>query len=167
MVGKNKNALVVTIACGLLVAGALIGLWQLDRPLAGGEGVAIEVPGDDTLAGTYYPGAIDRGVLLLEGFGSDQTAMRPLASQYAAAGYHVLTFDFSGHGRSPGGLDFDNAATDRMAKQVLAADAVLRNLSGLPADRIMYLGHSLGARVGLQASAMSGIPPKTLVLMGT
>jgi dienelactone hydrolase len=79
----------------------------------------------------------------------------------------VLSFDFSGHGRSSGGLDFDNAATDRMAKQVIAADARLKELSSLSSNQITFLGHSLGARVALQAATMMDSPPKSLILLGT
>jgi alpha-beta hydrolase superfamily lysophospholipase len=65
--------------------------------------------------GYYYPGEIEAGVLLLEGFGSDQVNMRSAASEFAQAGYHIFTFDFSGHGRSPGTLGYDNAETLRLA----------------------------------------------------
>lgn len=164
---KIRFSWVVFAAGCLLVVGALVGLWFLDRPLVDGEKIEIRIPEDDTLTGTYYPGTINRGVLLLEGFGSDQTAMRLIAAQFVKRGYHALTFDFSGHGRSPGGLDFDNAATNRLAIQTLAADATLRTLSGLTVDQIVYLGHSLGARVGLQASTLTGTPPSALILLGT
>ncbi|MBN2044810.1 MAG: alpha/beta fold hydrolase [Anaerolineales bacterium] len=159
----NKIGLILGI---LMVAGALMGLSSLDDALANGKQVEIPVLGDDTLIGTYYPGNLERGLLLLEGFGSDQTSLRPIAAEYAGRGYHVLSFDFSGHGRSPGGLDFDNAATDRMAKQVLAADTRLQELSGLASGQIIHLGHSLGARVALQAATMTDSPPESLILLG-
>jgi pimeloyl-ACP methyl ester carboxylesterase len=164
-----KNTLMkIGLVLGILmVAGGLLGLSRLDDALSNGVQVEITVPGDDTLIGTYYPGDLEQGILLLEGFGSDQTALRPIASEFSAYGYHVFSFDFSGHGRSPGGLDFDNASTDRMAKQVLAADAKLRELSALVTDQITHLGHSLGARVALQAATMTDSPPKTLILLGT
>lgn len=151
----------------LMIFGSFYGIVQQERLLPASVPIEIEVPGDDTLAGTYFPGHTNRGLLLLEGFGSDQIALRPIAANFADLGYHILSFDFSGHGRSPGGLDFGNASTDRMAKQVLAADAALRELSGLPPEQITYLGHSLGARVGLQAATMTNTPPETLILLGT
>lgn len=151
----------------LLIAAALIGLWKIDQPLADRQPTTFQVTGDDSLVGYYYPGEIPTGVILLEGFGSDQTSLTPIAREYAAIGAHVLTFDFSGHGRSPGGLDFDNASTDRMAKQVLAATAHFQDISGLEIDQIYFLGHSLGARVGLQAATMMDEPPAGLVLLGT
>lgn len=158
---------IATLAGGVVVVAALIHLVTFDQPLAEGVLVEIDVPGDDTLAGTYYPGEKSYGVLLMAGFGSDQTAMRPLASEFVKSGLHVLSFDFSGHGRSPGGLDFDNASTGRLAGQVLAAEAKFRQLTGLSAGQIIFLGHSMGARVSLQASTMLETPPMVLLLLGT
>lgn len=60
-------------------------------------------------------------MILLEGFGSDQMTMTSLASEFARSGWHVFTFDFSGHGRSPSTLTFDNAQTELLANQALSA----------------------------------------------
>lgn len=109
---------------------------------------------DDELVGRYYPGWLDIGVILLEGFGSDQETMQSALTEFAQMGFSVFTFDFSGHGRSPGTLGYDNAQTPRLAEQVLAAKEEFKRLSGLPDERIVLLGHSLGARVALQAAAM-------------
>lgn len=155
------------MAGGLLLAvGSLFGLYLGDRPLWGGEALAIEVGGDETLAGTYHEGWLDAGVLLLSGFGSDQVTMRSAASEYARNGWHVLTFDFAGHNRSPGGLGFDNAETDRLARQTLAAKSLLLDRAGLTSDQLVFLGHSLGARVALQAATLDSAPPAGLVLLG-
>lgn len=121
----------------------------------------------DQLLGTYTPGTHAFGVILLEGFGSDQIALRPAASIFRKTGAHIFSFDFSGHGRSPGGLGFDNAATDRLANQVIAAKETFKSLSGLDEDQMLYFGHSLGARVALQAAALDSTPPAALVLLGT
>ena len=43
----------------------------------------------------------------------------------------------------------------------------LKDLSGLSSDQITHLGHSLGARVALQAATMTNTPPNTLILLGT
>jgi hypothetical protein len=93
--------------------------------------------------------------------------MRPAASVFLEAGAHILTFDFSGHGRSPGALGFDNAATDRLAYQALAAKETLKSISGLRDDQILYFGHSLGARVALQSAVLDPAPPRALILLGT
>jgi hypothetical protein len=90
-----------------------------------------------------------------------------MVNHFVDKGLDVLTFDFSGHGRSPGGLDFDNAQTNRLALQVLAAKEKFKGLTGLKDQEIAYVGHSLGARVGLQAATMDENPPGGLVLLGT
>ena len=152
-------ALLALLSVGLIVAG--------DAPLAKGQTLVITAPEGETLVGTYYPGEENAGVLLLEGFGSDQVTMRSIASELARAGLHVLTCDFSGHGRSPGALTFDNAATDRLARQVLAAKEAFKAASGLADAEIILLGHSMGARVGLQAATLDPNPVAGLVLLGT
>ncbi len=151
----------------LLLATALAGLYAGDTALRHGTAVTVPVPGEAlALAATYFPGAQPAGILLLEGFGSDQTAVRSLASEFAQAGVHVFTVDFSGHGRSPGAITFDNAATDVLARQVLAARRTFAELSGLPEAQILLLGHSMGARVALQALTLDPSPAAGLILLG-
>jgi pimeloyl-ACP methyl ester carboxylesterase len=93
-------------------------------------------------------------------------AVGSVGAMFAQAGVHVFTFDFSGHGRSPGSLDFDNAATDRLARQVLAAKGAFRLLSGLTDERMILLGHSMGARVALQAATIDPERIAGLILLG-
>jgi pimeloyl-ACP methyl ester carboxylesterase len=162
-----------------MVSGPILFLYS-ENP-AQAHSITIKVPNDDTLVGWYYPKVVAsfespetttiqpqvKGVIFLEGFGSDQTAMQPMVNYFVGKGFDVLTFDFSGHGRSPGGLDFDNAQTDRLALQVLAAKEKFKALTNLDDQEIAYVGHSLGARVGLQAASMDDNPPGALVLLGT
>ena len=145
----------------------LAGLIVLNKNFSNQQLVSFSDPAGDTLLGTYIPGTKKIGVILLEGFGSDQIGMRPAASVFMDAGADIFTFDFSGHGRSPGGLGFDNASTDRLAHQVIAALETFKELSGLTNDQIIIFGHSLGARVALQAAIMEPSPPAALVLLGT
>lgn len=153
---------------GLAVTlASLAAIFAGDSALHPGQRVTFFDPAGEPLSGTYHPGTRPAGVLLLEGFGSDQTAQRSIASEFAQGGVHVMTFDFSGHGRSPGGLAFDNAATDRLARQVLAAKAELVRLSNLSTGQILFLGHSMGARVALQAATMDPEPVAGLILLGT
>ena len=158
--GLALLALFVTVA-------SLGAIYIRDSVLRHGQAVAFSGPEEELLSGTYYPGSQSAGILLLEGFGSDQATLRSIASEFGQAGVHVLTFDFSGHGRSPGGLAFDNAATDRLARQTLAAKEELERRSGLTSERILFLGHSMGARVGLQAATMGAEPVGGLILLGT
>ncbi len=123
-----------------LLLGSLLIVWRMDRPLADRQTVEFTASTGDLLVGRYFPGRQEHGVLLLEGFGSDQVTMTSLASQFAQAEWHVFTFDFSGHGRSPGALAFDNAQTDRLAFQALSALEEFVALSGLRNDQIFVVG---------------------------
>ena len=137
-----------------------------DRVLGPRQRVEFVDRAGDVLVGTYVPGEKTAGVMLLEGFGSDQVALRSAAVEFARLGVHVFGFDFSGHGRSPGGLTFDNAATDRLAHQVLAAKEMFKELSGLRDGQIVYFGHSMGARAALQAATIDEARVAGLILLG-
>lgn len=145
----------------------LVGLSFINQNFVNQQLITFNDPQGDELVGTYLPGTVEMGVLMLEGFGSDQIAMRPAASIFRASGAHIFTFDFSGHGQSPGGLGFDNAATDRLANQVLAAKDTFQKQSGLSDHQIILFGHSMGARVALQSAVLDPQPPAALVLLGT
>jgi pimeloyl-ACP methyl ester carboxylesterase len=106
------------------------------------------------------------GVLLLEGFGSDQVSMHSAANEFFQAGWQVFTFDFTGHGRSTGTLKLDNASTNVQSQQVISALEAFQTASGLEIDHIFLFGHSLGARVGLQAVVQQELEVAGLVLLG-
>ena len=150
----------------LLLLVGLIGLLVLDLPLRNHRSFTLISPDGESLAATYYPGSISKGVLLLEGFGSDQHMLRSLVRDLTASGLHVFTFDYSGHGYSPGALTYDNASTARLASQVQTAMTEFQNVSGLGASQIIWLGHSLGARVALQSAVLGPQVPSRLVLLG-
>lgn len=137
-----------------------------DAALSPAQEVLFTSPSGETMYGSYTPGRLEVGVMILEGFGSDQVMMRSAANEFARMGAHVFTFDFSSHGRSPGTLGFDNAQTDRLAYQALAAKEEFKRLSGLPDAQIVVVGHSLGARTALQAATMDPQRVAGLVLIG-
>jgi pimeloyl-ACP methyl ester carboxylesterase len=151
----------------LILAVGLIGLIHLNTAFTDQQTVIFQDSSGEALHGTYMPGDLPIGVLMLEGFGSDQIAMRPAARIFREAGAHIFTFDFSGHGRSDGSLGFDNASTDRLAHQVISAKEVFKSSSGLSDDQILYFGHSLGARVAVQSAVLDPAPPTALILLGT
>ena len=159
---RNKFFLV---GCFFLVMG-IVGLLILDSPLRASQPVTLTSPEGAPLTATYYPGTASRGIILFEGFGADQHMMRPMARDLNAAGWHVFTFDYSGHGASTGSLGYDNAATDRLAGQAQTAMQEFQRLSGLDASQIVWLGHSLGARVALQSAVLGPLRPQRLVLIG-
>jgi pimeloyl-ACP methyl ester carboxylesterase len=165
----NKSSLksiFLLINLFILTVGS-IGILRLNASFADQQTILFKGSAGDTLHGTYLPGEGSIGVLMLEGFGSDQIAMRPAAKVFREAGAHIFTFDFSGHGRSDGTLGFDNASTDRLAYQVISAKEVFKSSSGLTDDQIVYFGHSLGARVAVQSAVMDPVPPRALILLGT
>lgn len=144
----------------------LLGLLTLDSRLSARQSLNLTSPDGTPLFATYYPGSVPNGVLLLEGFGSDQYMMRALVHDLTASGLHVFTFDYSGHGASPGALEYDNASTGRLAGQVQAAMTEFQRISGLDSSQIVWMGHSLGARVALQSSVLGPVSPAKLVLLG-
>ena len=155
------------IFSAVLILIGLIGLNSLNQSFSEARQITFADYSGSQLLGTYIPGSDPVGVIFLEGFGSDQVALRPAARTFLKSGAHVFTFDFSGHGRSPGALGFDNAATDRLAKQIIAAKDTFKTLSGLDDQQIVYFGHSLGARAALQAAVVDTAPPAALILLGT
>ncbi len=159
----SKIALLLGLFLTLL---AFVALYTGDSALAGSRQIVFTDPAGDRLDGTYYPGQREAGLIIFEGFSADQVMMRSAAVEFARAGFHVFTFDFSGQGKSPGSLGFDNAATDRLAFQSQAAMQVFMRESGLPAKRIFWLGHSLGARVALQTALLGEPLPAGLILLG-
>jgi pimeloyl-ACP methyl ester carboxylesterase len=161
-----RNLLFFVINLLILLVG-LIGLLRLNAAFSDQQTIVIQDPAGEILHGTYLPGKESIGVLMLEGFGSDQIAMRPAAKVFHEAGAHIFSFDFSGHGRSDGTLGFDNASTDRLANQVISAKEAFKSSSGLTDDQILYFGHSLGARVAVQSAVMDPTPPRALILLGT
>ena len=163
---KGRWALLVLLGV-ILAIGSILGINRGDRVLGNADRMVITTREGEKLVGHLYVGSQPAGILLLEGFGSDQVTMKSIASEFARLGVNVFTFDFSGHGRSVGGLGFDNAETDRLAKQALVVKDHFVRIANLESEQIIVLGHSLGARVALQAATMDADPPAGLILLGT
>jgi len=159
----SQFALFIGIFLTLL---ASVFLYVGDSALAGSREVVFTDPAGNRIYGTYHPGRLDAGIILFEGFSADQVMMRSAAVEFARGGYHVFTFDFSGQGKSPGSLGFDNAATDRLALQSQAAMQAFMRESDMPAEKILWMGHSLGARVALQTALLNSDLPAGLILLG-
>ena len=167
LMSKKITFIILAVLGVFLVLGSIVTVAIMDRSLANHQSVTFLTSTGDSLASTYYPGTKPVGVILLEGFGSDQVTMTSLASEFTHSGWHVFTFDFSGHGRSPGVLSFDNAQTDRLANQTLSALEEFKLQSGLRSEQIFVIGHSLGARVALQSATMNPQQIAGLILLGT
>jgi len=99
----------------------------------------------DRLEYTEY-GAGDRWVVLLHGQLMPRRMHQPLARTIAAEGFHVVTVDLLGHGRSDRPLDPKGYSMTAFGEQVLEL------LDHLGAEQAVVGGTSLGANVSLEVA---------------
>jgi len=104
----------------------------------------------------------DHGVVLAHGGRYDRESWRPQAEALAAAGFHVLAFDFRGYGQSTGPGEAD-LYTAPLRLDVLAAVRYLRERG---AGIVSVIGASLGG--GAAAGAAIAAPGQIdrLILLG-
>jgi alpha/beta superfamily hydrolase len=115
----------------------------------GGE-VAIDAQEAPNLPQTVRLLGIERGrgtvgVVLAHMLNSSQSAWSPLVDRLVAKDFHVLTFDFRGHGISGGTRDPARAGLD-----LTAAVAKLRSLG---ASKIFVVGASMGGTAAIVVAA--------------
>jgi uncharacterized protein len=104
------------------------------------------------------PTRADRGitVLVMPGNAGSRVLRAPLARRLAATGFAVLLLDYRGYGGNPGSPTEEGLITDARA-----ACAYLLG-HGVPAQRLIYFGESLGAAVATRLATEQ--PPGGLVL---
>jgi uncharacterized protein len=104
------------------------------------------------------PTGVDRGVTVLvtPGNAGSRALRAPLARRLAAKGFAVLLLDYRGYGGNPGSPTENGLIIDARA-----ARSYLLN-HGVPAQRLIYFGESLGAAVATRLAAEA--PPGGLVL---
>jgi pimeloyl-ACP methyl ester carboxylesterase len=96
-------------------------------------------------------------VLFAPGNAGNRASRAPLASALAARGVSVLLVDYRGYGGNPGTPGETGLALDvRAAHRFLTADL------GVPPDRLLYVGESLGAAVVSELA--TELPPAGMVL---
>ncbi len=91
-------------------------------------------------------GSGDRWVVLVHGQLMPRRMHQPLARAIAGAGFHVVTLDLLGHGRSDRPLDPKEYSMTAFGDQVIAL------LDHLGADQAVIGGTSLGANVSLEVA---------------
>jgi uncharacterized protein len=96
-------------------------------------------------------------VLVAGGNGGDRSLRAPLARALSRRGLGVLLFDYRGYGGNPGSPSEDGLALD-----VRAARRYLVGQAGVPPDRLLYFGESLGAAVVTELAVEH--PPAGMVL---
>lgn len=104
--------------------------------------------GRDRLEYTEY-GSGDQWVVLLHGLFLPRRMQQPLARALAAEGFHVVTLDLLGHGRS------DQPADPLVYSMTAFAEQVVSLLDHLGADRAVIGGTSLGANVALETADLA------------
>ncbi|GAB3324522.1 alpha/beta hydrolase [Geodermatophilus aquaeductus] len=170
-----RSALRAALVVALLLA-LLVGLlWAVQRRLVylpddgpvpaaadavpGGRDVRLTTADGLQLGAWFVPGP-DAGapaVLVANGNGGHRGLRAPLARALSSAGLAVLLFDYRGYGGNPGSPSEEGLALD-----VRAARNWLLEEAGVPADRLLYYGESLGCAV-VTGLALEH-PPAGLVL---
>jgi fermentation-respiration switch protein FrsA (DUF1100 family) len=127
--------------------------------LPGARDVVLETSDGLRLGAWFVPGR-DAGapaVLVANGNGGHRGLRAPLAAALAGRGLAVLLFDYRGYGGNPG-----SPSEAGLARDVRAARTSLLEEAGVPPDRLLYLGESLGAAVVTELATEH--PPAGLVL---
>lgn len=104
--------------------------------------------GEDRLEYTEY-GAGDTWVVLIHGQLMLRRMHQPLARAIAAEGFHVVTVDLLGHGRSDRPVDPKDYSMTAFGEQVIAL------LDHLGADQAVLGGTSLGSNVSLEVADLA------------
>lgn len=126
--------------------------------LEGGRDVTLVTADGLRLAAWHFPVDSARAtVLVAPGNAGNRHLRVPLARALTARGLSVLLLDYRGYGGNPGDPSEDGLALDvRAAREFLLRDA------GVPAERLLYFGESLGSAVVAELAAEH--PPAGLVL---
>jgi uncharacterized protein len=130
------------------------------RVLAGARDVTLRTADGLELGAWFVPArGSDRNlaVLVAAGNAGDRSMRAPLARSLADRGLAVLLFDYRGYGGNPG-----SPTEHGLGRDVRAARASLVAEIGVPPERILYYGESLGAAVVVELATEH--PPAGLVL---
>ncbi len=168
---QGVRGVVAVLVVGALMVGPL---WALQRRLVyfpvqgplpsaaaaldGARDVRLHTA-DGLELGAWHVPAPDGGmtVLVTNGNGGNRWGRAPLAAALAARGLGVLLFDYRGYGGNPG-----RPSEDGLARDAEAARAYLVEQAGVPPERLLYFGESLGTAVATRLAAAH--PPAGLVL---
>ncbi|MDQ3761354.1 MAG: alpha/beta hydrolase [Actinomycetota bacterium] len=127
--------------------------------LPGAQEITLRTDDGLTLGAWHVaPTRADRGitVLVMPGNAGSRALRAPLARWLTAEGFTVLLLDYRGYGGNPGSPSEDGLITDaRAARAYLVGH-------GVPAQRLIYFGESLGAAVATRLATEA--PPGGLLL---
>jgi poly-gamma-glutamate capsule biosynthesis protein CapA/YwtB (metallophosphatase superfamily)/alpha-beta hydrolase superfamily lysophospholipase len=128
--------------------------------LAGAREVTLLTADGIALGAWFVPPAAakrDMAVLVAAGNAGNRSQRAPLAAALARQGLGVLLFDYRGYGGNRGRPTESGLARDSRAALRFLTDEV-----GLPLDRLLYFGESLGSAVVTELAVEH--PPAGLVL---
>jgi pimeloyl-ACP methyl ester carboxylesterase len=122
------------------------------------------ITSDETqIAGTYIPGSLSFGAVLLHMMPADKSSFDDLSQRLSQIGFHTLAIDLRGHGESSGG-DYQSFSDEQHQKSifdVMVAVEYLRKQD--PEMKIGLVGASIGANLAMQYAAAN--PVSFLVLL--
>jgi alpha-beta hydrolase superfamily lysophospholipase len=166
LVGAGIVVLVLALLTGLLWAFQRSLIYfpdagpvpEASAVLPGARDVVLSTADGLDLGGWYLPADDDApAVLVANGNAGHRGHRAPLAEALHEAGLSVLLFDYRGYGGNPGSPTEDGLALDvRAARTFLLKDA------GVPPERLLYFGESLGAAVVTELATEH--PPAGLLL---
>ncbi|WP_367138111.1 alpha/beta hydrolase [Saccharothrix sp. HUAS TT1] len=126
--------------------------------LPGGRDVTLRTADDLRLTAWHFPVDAARATVLVAPGNAGNRGLRvPLARALTARGLSVLLLDYRGYGGNPGDPTEAGLALDARA----ARDFLVRE-AGVPPERLLYFGESLGSAV--VAELATEHPPAALVL---
>jgi dienelactone hydrolase len=124
-----------------------------DLVLEGGTPATLYLPYGEGRFARQPPPADERplAVVLMHGYASDRENTSPLARSLARAGYAVLALDVAGHGdnRRAGGILVGRSGKSPFFAELEQAVLFLRTSGFVDGERIVMMGHSMGAGASL------------------
>ena len=144
---RARWCLLAALAVALAACGGSSGTGS--SGIAGND-VTIDVPVAPGSAPTIRLAGVERGtgsvgVVLAHMLSSSQQAWSPFAAELAEEGFHVLTFDFRGHGGSGG--DRNPSLAD------LDLAGAIQKMRSLGATRVLVVGASMGGTAAIVVAA--------------
>ena len=170
-----RPAVLVPVSAVALAALVVVLLWAFQRQLIylpdrgpvppaatvlpGAQDVVLETEDGLELGAWYLPSSTPEApaVLVANGNAGSRELRAPLARGLAQQGLSVLLFDYRGYADNPG-----RPSEEGLARDVRAAHRFLTEVAGVPDDRLLYFGESLGAAVVTELATQH--PPAGLVL---
>ncbi|MBX4187955.1 MAG: lysophospholipase [Candidatus Doudnabacteria bacterium] len=125
--------------------------------------VKITTADDIEVTGTYIPGSLPIGVVLLHMMPAAKESYAKFAERLSEMGLHTLAIDLRGHGQSGGG-NYQNFTNEQHQKSILDVKAAVDYLHKQnPGLRIGFVGASIGSSLAIQYAAAN--PVAFLVLL--